>query len=194
VTLHPDRKPVRNSPMESCQALHPEDVTVTVNGGGPVPGERGQVRYAPGLEERVAALEAALAETRASSAEVQFTFPEWTPEQAEEFRAEFGRRAVGGGFDTRHVRWLPPAPVLTPEAARALLSECVTVVKPGETLVIRVPDSWTPEQAGAYQQVANEAREDGRISFPVVIVPGEQLAVARPEPDSSPGNLATETG
>jgi hypothetical protein len=73
--------------------LEPEDVAVTVNGGEPVPGEWGQVQYAPALEERVAALEALLLPRE----------PEWTPEQAEEFRAEFEQRAAAGGFDDGHL-------------------------------------------------------------------------------------------
>jgi hypothetical protein len=69
-------------------------------------------------------------------------------------------------------------PVLTPETARALLRECVTVVKPGEMLVVRAPDWWTPGQAGEYQQYAQAVAGD---AFRVLVVLGEELAIAEPE-------------
>jgi hypothetical protein len=152
--------------------LEPEDVTATVNGGEPVPGEWGQVQYMPGLEDRVAALEALLLPRE----------PEWTPGQAEEFRAEFEQRAAAGGFDARHVRWLPPGPVLTREVVEAAVRECVTVVKPGETLVIRCRD-WTPDQAEQWQEYIDAAWRD--LPFRVVVVIGDELGVASPESDDA---------
>jgi hypothetical protein len=171
-------KAVRNGAMESCQAVHADDVTVSVDGGDPVPGEWGQVRYMPGIEDRIAALEAALLPRD----------PEWTDEQVAEFRAKWDERMAAGDWEHRKyepVRVLPQAPLLTPETARALLSECVTVVKPGETLVIRVPESWTPQQAEQYQEYADAATGSARISFPVLVVIGEELAVVQPEPDDA---------
>lgn len=168
-TWGPDGRPVRNGAMESCRALHPEDVTVTVNGGEPVPGEWGQVQYAPGLEERVAALEALL------PAEPSFQAPEsWTPEQVEKFTAEWGCRKY------EPVRLLPPGPVLTVEVVEAALRECVTVVKPGETLVIRCRD-WTPAQVEQYQDYVDSAWGD--LPFRVLVVIGDEFAVVPPEPD-----------
>ena len=73
--------------------------------------------------------------------------------------------------------------VLTPEVARALLRECVTVVQPGETLVVRTHDWWTPDMANEYQRCVDEDTESGRIPFKVVIVLGDELAIAKPEPD-----------
>jgi hypothetical protein len=67
---------------------------------------------------------------------------------------------------------------LTPEVARALLRECVTIVRPGETLVVRVPPSWSPQQAEWYQEHADIATADGRIPFRVLVVIGDGLAVA----------------
>lgn len=162
--------------------MTPEGITVTVNGGEPVPGEWGEVQYMPGLEERVAALEALLLPRQ----------PEWTDGQAEEFRAEWERRLGDGPFRLRKyepARLPPPAPALTPETAEALLREHVTVVAPGETLVVRVPGSWTPEQAEHYQEYADAATACGRISFPVLVVIGEELAVAPAAPQGpfSPG-------
>jgi hypothetical protein len=125
------------------------------------------------VEERVAALEALLLPR----------VPEWTAEQAAEFREKFAQ--LGAGHE---IRLLPPAPVLTPETAKALVRECVTVVSPGETLVIRVPESWAPQQVEYYQEYADAATESGRIPFRVLVVIGEELGVARPEPGNSPDN------
>ena len=62
--------------------------------------------------------------------------------------------------------------MLTPEIARALLRECVTVVQPGETLVIRAPGTWTPRHVEEYQDYADAATEAGQISFRVLVVIG----------------------
>lgn len=124
------------------------------------------------LADRVTALESLLHPWK--------TEPEWTPGQVEEFRSEFAQL-----METPGVRWLPPGrPLLTPETARALLSECVTVVKPGETLIIRAPESWTPQHVEYYQEYADAATGSGRISFPVLVVIGEELGVVRTEPDA----------
>lgn len=147
--------------------MTPGDITVTVNGGEPVPGEWGEVQHAPGLEERVAALEERLLYPLVS-------VEPWTDEQVRDFENEI-QRHLGGDF--RHqVRLLPPAPVLTPETARALLRECVTVVSPGETLIIRVPEGWTPQQAEYYQEYASAV-----APFPVLVVLGAGLGVVRPD-------------
>jgi hypothetical protein len=129
------------------------------------------------LEDRVAALEAAMQPPGVISA------GEWTPEQEAEFEAELKRKLGDEAFRHREVRWAAPAPVLTPEAARALLRECVTVVQPGETLVIRAPVTWSPQQAELYQEHADAATEAGRIPFRVLVVIGDELAVAKPEQD-----------
>ncbi|HZR50103.1 MAG TPA: hypothetical protein VFB06_11345 [Streptosporangiaceae bacterium] len=120
------------------------------------------------VEERLAALETMLG----------LRVPAWTDEQAAEFKAEFDRRMGDGKFEHHEVRLLPPGPaiepLLTPETARALLRECVTVVKPGETLVIRCPDWWGPQQVYEYQRYLNEMTE----GFRALAVVGEELAVA----------------
>lgn len=105
--------------------------------------------------------------------------PEWTDAQLQEFADEW-RQQTG----SHEIRLLPPGPVLTPETAKALLSECVTVVSPGETLVIRVPEGWTSRQADEYQEYADAATDSGRIPFRVLVVIGAELGVARPEPDN----------
>jgi predicted SAM-dependent methyltransferase len=67
-----------------------------------------------------------------------------------------------------------PDRTLSPDEARALLRECVTVVRPGETLVIRVPPSWTAYQVQEYQEYADAAG----LPFRVLVVMGDELAVA----------------
>jgi hypothetical protein len=66
----------------------------------------------------------------------------------------------------------------TPDEIRALLRECVTVVKPGETLIIRAWPEWTPNQVRELQEALNGIREDGDLPFRAIIVPGAELGVA----------------
>ena len=54
------------------------------------------------------------------------------------------------------------------------------VVRPGETLVIRVAD-WNPEQVEYYQ----EDLDTRGLPFRVLVVIGDELAVARPEPETT---------
>jgi hypothetical protein len=124
------------------------------------------------LEDRVAALEALLLPRE----------PGWTDEQVAEFKAEWERHLSEGPFNLRKyepVRLLPPGPVLTSEVVEAAFRECVTVVKPGETLVIRCRD-WTPGQAGQYQEYIDADWRD--LPFRVLVVIGDELGVACPEP------------
>jgi hypothetical protein len=51
------------------------------------------------------------------------------------------------------------------------------VVKPGETLVIRSA-AWSPDQAEMYQEYLDHRD----LPFGVLVVIGDELAVARPEP------------
>lgn len=68
---------------------------------------------------------------------------------------------------------------LSPDEARALLRECVTVVAPGETLVIRAADTWTPRQVHDVQGRLREVIADRGLTFEVLLVPGEEFAVVR---------------
>ena len=70
---------------------------------------------------------------------------------------------------------------LTPEQVRHLLSECVTVIQPGETLVIR-GRNWTPNQVREIQDWLDTEHATGRITFKALAVPGDELAVTQ-EPD-----------
>jgi hypothetical protein len=130
----------------------------------------------PDLEERVAALEEMLANPSR-----WLILPSWQPLTAEEeagLRSDIEAALEAGPYQHRV---LPSVPPLTPEQVRYLLRECVTVVKPGETLVIRGRD-WTPGQVREIQDWMDAERESGRISFQVLAVIGDELAVAEPEP------------
>jgi len=121
------------------------------------------------LARRVAALEARLAP-------VHLTFSSLPPlTEAEE--AELRESAAEAlKLGPPLPRPAPEPPALSPAQVRYLLRQCVTVVKPGETLVIRGRD-WTPWQAREIQQVMDAMREDGTIGFKVLAVFGDELAV-----------------
>ena len=74
--------------------------------------------------------------------------------------------------------------VLAPGEIRQLLRECVTVVAPGETLVLRCPESWTPEQAGMMQEIAAQWLGDYAPDVKVLVVPHLEIAVMQPETDA----------
>ena len=69
---------------------------------------------------------------------------------------------------------------LSPDEVRQLIRECVTVVKPGEALIIR-DRNWTPNQVREIQDWMDDEHESGRISFKVLAVIGEEMGVAQPE-------------
>jgi hypothetical protein len=81
--------------------------------------------------------------------------PELTPEEAEQFKAEFERRMVDHANVHREIKWLPPGPPLNQSATAALLRECVTVVKPGETTGYRGSRSARPGFEHGYRPVAS---------------------------------------
>jgi hypothetical protein len=74
-------------------------------------------------------------------------------------------------------------PALTPDEARSLLRECVTVVRPGETLVVRAYDWMTPQQMREVQNVFNAMHDDGFVPFRAWIVPGAELGVVETAPE-----------
>ena len=67
---------------------------------------------------------------------------------------------------------------LTKDEVRQLLRECVTVVKPGETLVIRGDRNWTPNQLREVQDMLDRATKYYDLRFHALVVPGEELGVA----------------
>jgi hypothetical protein len=148
-----------------------------------VPGFTPGGKVRPDLEERVAALEKlALHPLRIAEPAPM------SDEQAARFKKEYedALRDIG----RQPLRILPSVPPLTPGQVRHLLRECVTVVKPGETLVIRGRD-WTPNQIRELQRVMDAICEDGRIGFKVLIVLGEELGVVQPD-DSGRGEAGAE--
>ncbi len=129
----------------------------------------------PGLEERVAALEAAK-----SPGLRPFDLPPLTAEQEAQLKRDFDE-TMPAAFTHRI---LPSLPALTPDEIRALLRECVTVVKPGETLILRVPWTTTPSQVRELQDALTDTGEYMEVPFKVLVVPGDELTVAQaPEPD-----------
>ena len=67
---------------------------------------------------------------------------------------------------------------LTEDEVRHLLSECVTVIRPGETLLLRCGRDWTPGQAREVQEWMDRAIEWRDLGFKALVVPGEELGVA----------------
>jgi hypothetical protein len=121
------------------------------------------------LEERVAALE--------QLAHGSLVVPEWTDEQVKEFQRDLDA-AMAKPLQYRVLS----RPSLTEDEVRQLLRECVTVVRPGETLVIRGDRNWTPMQVREVQDMLDGAAEWRDLGFKVLVVPGEELGVAEPPP------------
>ena len=73
---------------------------------------------------------------------------------------------------------------LAPDQVRQLLAECVMVVKPGEVLVLRCPEGWTPEAAEEMQQHAAWWLEENAPGVKVLVVPHLEMTVMQPETDA----------
>jgi hypothetical protein len=127
---------------------------------------------APTVEERLAAIEAVLFDPPAV---------EWTDEALAGFREELDRLKADGGHRTRI---LPPRPLLTPETARELAREYVTILKPGEVLAVRVPDTWTDRQAHETSVRIDEIIALRDLGITVLLLPGEEFAVAQPNTEA----------
>jgi hypothetical protein len=67
---------------------------------------------------------------------------------------------------------------LTPDVVAALLRACVTVVKPGQTLIVRVPVRSEPPVVARYQERLNTVIRDQELGFAALVLPAEELAVA----------------
>lgn len=109
------------------------------------------------------------------------TAPEITDEQAAQFREGLDEALRSQPF---RFQVLPPRPLLTPGTARELLRECVTVVKPGEVLVVRASDSWTPMQVRELQYFADAMNEYRELGVAILFMPGEEFAVAKAREES----------
>jgi hypothetical protein len=125
------------------------------------------------LEDRVAALEAELERLRHPLVAIEPL--DLDPEERERFAAEFEKAMAGIG--SQPARLLPaPVMLLTADQVRECLRQCVTVVGPGETLVLRVW-GFTPNQVREYQESLDVAMKYGAIPFKVLVVIGEELGV-----------------
>jgi len=102
-----------------------------------------------------------------------------TQPQLEEWRDRFQEQMASQ--DRHRLMVLPPVSSLTPDEMRDLLRECVTVVAPGETLIVRISPDCTPAQVQEYQQRATEIAEHQGLGFKILVLPAEDLAVARGE-------------
>ena len=73
---------------------------------------------------------------------------------------------------------MPDPGELSPEEIRSFLKDNVTVVAPGETLVVRV-SGFTPEQLREYSNALNWCDPDGNafLPFRVLVVEGSELGV-----------------
>jgi hypothetical protein len=69
---------------------------------------------------------------------------------------------------------------LSEDQVRQLLRECVTVVKPGETLILRCGREWTPQQMREIQDSVDAMAEFRDLRFKVLVVPADELGVAEP--------------
>lgn len=78
-----------------------------------------------------------------------------------------------------------PEAVLGEDEIRRLLRECVTVVKPGETLILRCPEEWTAAQVGVMQDYATQWLADYAPDVRAFVVPHLEIAVIEPEPDAA---------
>ena len=132
----------------------------------------------PDLEDRVAALEAAMAHPL-----MTVSAPPMSAEDEARFEREHDAALMN--FGHQPLRILPSAPPLTPDQVRQLLRECVTVVKPGETLIVRVPVTWAMDQVSNYQKNFSDWARWLDLPFKVIVVIGEELGVA--EPGGVPG-------
>ena len=130
-----------------------------------------EVLAAPTLHQRVAALE----EMLANPPRVVFPpVPEFTLKQEAELAEAIGAALKAGPHEYKVI---PRPPPLTRDEVRQLLRECVTVVGPGETLVIR-GYNWTPNQCRDIQHAVDFMHDEGLIPFKVLAVFGDELGIA----------------
>lgn len=135
--------------------------------------EPGKLKEIPRtLAERVAIIEELIAHP-------QMTLEaRWTDEQAEKFREEFDQALKTAAPNGRPRAWdyqmASFAPALTPDAIRDLIRECVTIVKPGEVLAVRLPLDMTPGDMDRARAYALEVEEQCGVK--VAFLPGEEFA------------------
>lgn len=136
----------------------------------------------PGLEERVTALEEMAAHPLRS-----VTPREISEEQAREFERDW-QMALG---KPQQLRVLPPRQPLTEDEVRQLLRECVTVVRPGEILVIQVSENFAPNQLREYQDSVTWWLRENAPDIKALVIPGK-VASRAPGHLHAAGDPATE--
>ena len=101
-----------------------------------------------------------------------------TAEISEEQAREFERDWQEALSKPQQLLVPPQHPPLGEDEIRQLLRECVTVVKPGETLVIRGDRNWSPNQMREVQEMLEHMIQYLDLHFKALVVPGEELGVA----------------
>lgn len=76
---------------------------------------------------------------------------------------------------------MPDLDELTPEQVRSLLREAVTVVKPGEVLILRVSENFTPNQLREYQESLTWWCRKNAPDIKILAVVGEGGTIVRQE-------------
>jgi hypothetical protein len=126
------------------------------------------------IEERVAALEKCI------RFPLRMYVPKWEPLTEVEEAEVRESIAEAAKLPQRISVPMEPRPLSLGDI-HCILRECVTVVKPGETLVVR-GTNWTPAQTREIQQAMDEMYELGIVQFKALAVFGDELGVAEFEP------------
>ena len=83
---------------------------------------------------------------------------------------------------------MPTGQVVAPGELRALARRYITIMEPGEVLIVRVPASWPPrtvrELNEALTAVCSDPNRD--LCIKVLVVPGDGMAVATAPLDPFP--------
>lgn len=129
------------------------------------------------LERRVAELEAVVERLLHPVAVAEFPPLGDEDAAAARFKKEFDDALRDFGHRP-HVILPSSLTVLDPESVRQLLRESVTVVKPGEVLVLRCPEGWVPEQVREMHEGIRWWLEANAPDIRVVVIPHLDMAVA----------------
>lgn len=119
----------------------------------------------PALARRVAALEAAV-DRLLNPVMMVAEFPPMSEAEEQQFREEFEAAAAPSSVT-----------VLDPDTVRALLRECVTVVKPGEVLILRAADDMTPEHVRDIHEVVDAWLAHNAPAIRALVVPPMEIAI-----------------
>lgn len=104
-------------------------------------------------------------------------FPPLSDEDAARFKEEFDAALRDFGHRP-HVIAPSSLAVFDPESVRQLLRESVTVVKPGEVLVLRCPEGWVPERVREMHKSIRWWLEANAPDIRVMVIPHLDMAVA----------------